>query len=214
MHDTRVPLRVLQRVGERLAPHRVYADREAVVAERLRDAPELAAADGDNHVGAEQLGRLRRDAPDGARPTEHEYSVARDDLRLPRNRYPGGDAGDSERSGDDRIRSLRKRELKALRHRHALGEEPVPGRPASFAEDVHERSVLCPARSLAARHVRQRRVPAVEDAVADRDVERVERYRLDPHAVDVSELGDLRWLLQRVDTDAAHARSRDLVLEA
>src|SRR5437763_17011409 len=98
MHDTRVPLRVLQRVGERLAPYRVDADREAVVAERLRDAPELVAADGDNRVGAEQLGRLRRDAPDCTGPAEDEHAVARDDLRLPRNRHPGGDAGDSERS--------------------------------------------------------------------------------------------------------------------
>ena len=53
VHDARVWSGVGERVRERLTPHGVDADGEAVVLELLRDATELAASHGEDKVGSE-----------------------------------------------------------------------------------------------------------------------------------------------------------------
>ena len=65
------------------------------------------------------------------------------------------------------------------RHGDLLGEEARLADAAAVAEQVDERPLRGAADGLAPGHVGERRVAAVEAPRADREVERVERDRLD-----------------------------------
>src|SRR5438477_1017900 len=204
VHDARVWSGVGERVRERLTPHGVDADGEAVVLELLRDATELAASHGEDKVGSEQLRRLRRYAPHGAGPAEHEDAIARPHLRLPRDRHPAGDAGDAGSHTECGVGSGRQLRLQLRRRVHALGEEARLAGSSRLAEEVEERAVVTAGDRLGAGDVRQVGMATVEHAAADRDVERIERDRLDAEAVDVGKLDDLGRRAELDDLCSAH----------
>ena len=196
---------------ERLAPERVDADGEALRAEDALEPVErnraVAPAPGgaDHHRRAEQLRRLNRDEPDGPARAEHEHAVARADLCLPGDRNPRGDPRNPGRRGKRRVDLDRQPQHRLAGNVHALREEARLADAAAVAEEVDERAVLGAADGLAPGRIRERRMAAVEGPVADSDVERIERHRLDADSVDVFELfGDLRRRSELSYLGAAH----------
>jgi hypothetical protein len=133
----------------------------------------VVAACGDDPFGTQHARGLKRDRPDGAGRAEDEHAVARSNRRPPGDGQPAGDAGYSARGRDGVIELIGYRYNECGREVGALDEEAVPLSPPPFSEQVYALPVATSDR-LAARHVGEEWMAAVEATGRDGEIERVE----------------------------------------
>ena len=136
------------------------------------------AACGHDALRTEKTRRLHGDRADGSRRAEDEHAVAGLDGRSRGDGHPARDAGDSAHHCGGIVDTVGHGNGGRLREVHALCQEPVPRDAEALAEEVHPLPGDAPD-GLAARDVRQRRMPGGEAAGADGEVDRVECDRDD-----------------------------------